>query len=41
MGDLDVNGRTILKWILKEVACVDMGWIQLNGGGEGSCEHDS
>jgi hypothetical protein len=29
MGDLDVDGRVILKWLLKETGYEGMNWIQV------------
>ena len=29
LGDPDVDGRIILRWILEEVECGDVDWIEL------------
>jgi len=29
MGDLGVDQRTVLKWILEKLGCEGMNWIQL------------
>jgi hypothetical protein len=28
LGNLDINERIILKWILKEIGCKSVNWIQ-------------
>jgi hypothetical protein len=30
MGDLAVDGKVILKWILKEKCCENVDWIDLS-----------
>jgi len=42
LGDLGIDGRTILKWILKETGWKDVEWISVAQDNEvaGCCECD-